>query len=94
VDPGIGFGKRVEDNLVILNRLGELHALGLPVLVGVSRKSFIGKVLDLPVDDRLEGSAAAVTLAVAGGAHILRVHDVGAMSRVARMAHAICGTLG
>ena len=94
VDPGIGFGKRVEDNLVILNRLGELHVLGLPVLVSVSRKSFIGKVLDLPVDDRLEGSAAAVTLAVAGGAHILRVHDVGAMSRVARMAHAICGTLG
>jgi dihydropteroate synthase len=94
VDPGIGFGKRVQDNLVILNRLSELHGLGLPVLLGVSRKSFIGKILDLPVDDRLEGTAAAVALAVSRGAHILRVHDVRAMNRVARMADAICDAAG
>jgi dihydropteroate synthase len=94
VDPGIGFGKRLEDNLVIINRLDEFHALGLPVLVGVSRKSFIGKVLDLPVHDRSEGSAASVALAVSKGAQILRVHDVREMVRVARMAHAICEAMG
>lgn len=94
VDPGIGFGKRVEDNLVILNRLGELHALGLPVLVGVSRKSFIGKILQLPVDDRVEGSETSVALAVAQGAHILRVHDVREMARAIRMAHAISAAKG
>jgi len=92
IDPGIGFGKRVPDNLVILNRLGELHSLGLPLLVGVSRKSFIGKVLDLPVEDRLEGTAAAVAMAVAKGAHIVRVHDVKQMVRVARITQAISGT--
>jgi dihydropteroate synthase len=94
VDPGIGFGKRAVDNLVILNRLDEFHALGFPVLVGVSRKSFIGQVLDLPVDDRLEGTAAAVALSVARGAHILRVHDVEAMDRVVRVAQAICRAVG
>lgn len=94
VDPGIGFGKRVQDNLAILNRLGELHSLGLPLLVGVSRKSFIGKVLDLPVEDRLEGTSAAVAMAVAKGAHIVRVHDVKQMVRVARMTQAICQTWG
>lgn len=94
VDPGIGFGKRVQDNLTILNRLGELHTLGVPVLVGVSRKSFIGKVLDLPVEDRLEGSAAATALAVTRGAHMLRVHDVKEMNRVVQMAHAISVAMG
>jgi dihydropteroate synthase len=94
VDPGIGFGKRVEDNLAILNRLGELLSLGLPLLVGVSRKSFIGKVLDLPVEDRLEGTSAAVAMAVARGAHIVRVHDVKQMVRVARMTQAISQTWG
>ncbi len=94
VDPGIGFGKRLEDNLVILKRLDELHVLGVPVLVGVSRKSFIGNVLDLPVGERLEGSAAAVALAVSRGAQILRVHDVKEMLRVARMAHAVCMAQG
>ncbi len=89
LDPGIGFGKRVHDNLLILNRLDEFLGLGLPLLVGVSRKSFIGQVLDLPVDDRLEGTAAALALAVARGASILRVHDVRAMVRVARMARAV-----
>jgi dihydropteroate synthase len=94
VDPGIGFGKRLEDNLVILNRLGELHSLALPVLVGVSRKSFIGKMLNLPVGDRLAGSAAATALAVARGAHILRVHDVEEMNRVVRVAQAITVATG
>jgi len=89
IDPGIGFGKRVHDNLLIINRLDEFLGLGLPLLVGVSRKSFIGQVLDLPVDDRLEGTAAALSLAVARGASILRVHDVRAMVRVARMARAV-----
>jgi dihydropteroate synthase len=91
VDPGIGFGKRLQDNLLIIKRLNEFLSLGLPVLIGVSRKSFIGRVLDLPVDDRLEGTAAAVSLAVAGGAGILRVHDVRQMVRVVRMARAVSG---
>jgi dihydropteroate synthase len=89
VDPGIGFGKRLRDNLVLLNRIGEFSALGCPVLVGPSRKSFIGTTLDLPVDERLEGTAAAVAVAIVGGAHIVRVHDVKEMSRVARMVDAI-----
>ncbi len=85
VDPGIGFGKTVEHNLEILKRLRELKALGRPVLVGTSRKSFIGQVLDLPVDQRLEGTAATVALSIVNGADIIRVHDVRAMSRVAKM---------
>lgn len=89
LDPGIGFGKTREQNLEIIRRLPELRALGYPVLIGPSRKSFIGKTLDLPVDERLEGTAAAVALGIAGGADIVRVHDVKAMVRVARMADAI-----
>lgn len=89
VDPGIGFGKRVEHNLCLLNRLPEFHVLGKPLLIGPSRKSFIGTILDLPVEERLEGTAAAVAIAVWQGAHIVRVHDVQAMVRVARMADAI-----
>jgi dihydropteroate synthase len=89
VDPGIGFGKTVEHNLEIMARLKELKGLGRPVLVGTSRKSVIGKVLDLPVEERLEGTAATVALAIANGADIVRVHDVRAMSRVARMTDAI-----
>jgi len=89
VDPGIGFGKTVGHNLEILRRLRELTALGRPILVGTSRKSFIGKVLDLPVDQRLEGTAASVALAIANGADLVRVHDIPAMIRVARMADAI-----
>ena len=89
-DPGIGFGKIDEHNLEILRRLTDLAALGRPVLVGPSRKSFIGKALGgLPVSERLEGTAAAVALAVAGGAAIVRVHDVKEISRVARLADAI-----
>ncbi|HVH64486.1 MAG TPA: dihydropteroate synthase [Candidatus Acidoferrum sp.] len=89
LDPGIGFGKTREENLEIIRRLPELRALGFPVLIGPSRKSFIGKTLDLPVGERLEGTAAAVALGIAGGADIVRVHDVKPMVRVARMADAI-----
>jgi dihydropteroate synthase len=89
VDPGIGFGKTREENLEIIRRLPELRALGFPLLIGPSRKSFIGKTLDLPVDERLEGTAAAVALSIAGGVDIVRVHDVKSMVRVARMADAI-----
>ncbi len=89
VDPGIGFGKRVEHNLLLLKRLPELQVLGKPVLIGPSRKAFIGKILDLPVEERLEGTAATVAVAIWQGAHILRVHDVQAMVRVARMTDAI-----
>lgn len=89
VDPGIGFGKTADQNLEILRRLPEFKALGFPLLVGTSRKSTIGLVLDLPVEQRVEGTAATVALAIAGGADIVRVHDVGAMVRVARMSDAI-----
>lgn len=88
-DPGIGFGKTVDHNLTILKRLGEFEALGRPLLLGPSRKRFIGAVLGTDVDDRLEGTAAAVAAGVLAGAAIVRVHDVKAMSRVARMAEAI-----
>ncbi len=90
LDPGIGFGKTVAQNLELLRRLRELTTPDYPLLVGASRKSTIGKVLgDLPPEDRLEGTAAAVALSIANGAAIVRVHDVQAMSRVARMADAI-----
>jgi dihydropteroate synthase len=89
VDPGFNFGWTPEQALEMLRRLGELCALGRPLLVGTSRKSTIGAVLDLPVEERLEGTAATVALAVAGGADIVRVHDVREMSRVARMADAV-----
>jgi len=88
-DPGIGFGKTVAQNLTLMRRLPELGVLGIPILAGTSRKSFIGLTLDLPVEDRLEGTAATVALAIAGGADIVRVHDVHAMTRVARMTDAI-----
>ena len=89
LDPGIGFGKTREENLEIIRRLPELRGLGFPLLIGPSRKSFIGKTLDLPAGERLEGTAAAVALSIAGGADIIRVHDVKSMVRVARMADAI-----
>jgi dihydropteroate synthase len=76
IDPGIGFGKRVHDNTSAIRRLGELRAFGSPILVGASRKSFLGKLLGLEVNDRLEASIASAVLAFAGGAAILRVHDV------------------
>jgi dihydropteroate synthase len=89
LDPGIGFGKTVAQNLELINRLDEIRALGFPVLLGPSRKSFIGYTLDLPPEQRLEGTAAAVAIGVARGADIVRVHDVEYMARVVRMTDAI-----
>ena len=89
VDPGIGFAKNAEHSLIILRHLTAFRSLGRPLVVGPSRKSFIGSVLDLPTDQRLEGTAAAVAIAVMGGAHVLRVHDVEAMGRVAAVAAAV-----
>jgi len=89
VDPGIGFGKSLEQNLEIVRRLAELKTLGKPVLLGSSRKSMIGQVLDLPADQRLEGTAATVAIGIANGAAIVRVHDVKQMVRVCRMSDAI-----
>jgi dihydropteroate synthase len=89
IDPGIGFGKTLEGNLEVLRRLGELKSLGRPILLGTSRKSMIGQVLDLPADERLEGTAATVALGIANGADMIRVHDVLQMKRVAKMTDAI-----
>lgn len=90
VDPGFGFAKTREQSLQLLDRLDEIVSLGWPVLAGTSRKSFIGFTLDLPEHDRVEGTAATVAIAVYKGAHIVRVHDVREMTRVARMTEAIC----
>jgi dihydropteroate synthase len=92
VDPGIGFGKTLEHNLEILKRLRELKVLGQPILVGPSRKSMIGKVLGLPVEERVEGTVAAAAIAIANGADIVRVHDVKEIKRVVRMTDAIVRT--
>jgi dihydropteroate synthase len=89
VDPGIGFGKTVEHNLFILKRLSQLKVLGSPILIGVSRKSFIGKVLNLPLEERLAGSLAATCVAVLGGARIVRTHDVKETREVVDLAEAI-----
>jgi dihydropteroate synthase len=89
VDPGIGFGKTREQNLELLARLGELRALGHPLVLGASRKSVIGLTLGLPPDERVEGTAATVALGVRAGADVARVHDVRSMALVARMADAI-----
>ena len=89
LDPGSGFGKTPDHNLEVLNRLREFTSLGYPLLLGTSRKSTIGWVLDLPVEDRLEGTAATVALAIAGGVDIVRVHDVQEMVRVCRMSDAV-----
>lgn len=89
LDPGIGFGKTTEQNLELLDRLEDIRNLGYPVLLGPSRKSFIGYTLDLPPEQRLEGTAAAVAIGIARGADIVRVHDVEFMSRVAKMSDAI-----
>jgi dihydropteroate synthase len=89
VDPGIGFGKTLAHNLELIARLDELAALGRPVLVGVSRKSFIARLLDLPVDERLEAGLAAAAVAVFGGARIVRTHDVRATVRAVAMADAL-----
>lgn len=89
VDPGIGFGKTVEHNLELIRSLDRIVGLGFPVVIGPSRKSFIGKITGAEAHDRLDGTAAAVTAAILHGAHIVRVHDVAAMRRTARMADAL-----
>jgi len=89
LDPGIGFGKTREHNLELINRLDEIRELGYPVLLGPSRKSFIGFTLDLPPDQRVEGTAATIAVGIARGADIIRVHDVKEMARVAKMTDAI-----
>ena len=89
IDPGIGFGKTVEQNLALVNRLDRFKTLGYPILLGTSRKSFIGYTLDLPPDDRVEGTAATVAIGIDRGADIIRVHDVKVMARVAKMTDAL-----
>ena len=89
LDPGIGFGKTWRQDLEVIRRLDELKELSRPILIGPSRKSFIGLVLDLPADERLEGNAAAVAIGIARGADVVRVHDVQQMVRVCRMSDAI-----
>ena len=89
LDPGLGFGKTVAQSLELIDRLDRFKALGYPILIGPSRKSFIGYSLDLPPDQRIEGTAAAVAIGIARGADMVRVHDVRQMARVARMADAI-----
>ncbi len=85
LDPGIGFGKTLKQNLELLNHLDRFQVFGRPLLVGTSRKSMIGTVLDLPVQERIEGTAATVAIAIARGADIVRVHDVKEMARVVKM---------
>ncbi len=89
IDPGIGFGKTAEQNLELLRDLSELHVLGRPIVLGTSRKSTLGKVLDLPPEERLEATLATTALGVAAGVDVVRVHDVRANVRAARMADAI-----
>ncbi len=89
VDPGVGFGKTLEENLEIVRRLDELKCLKRPILIGTSRKSMIGLVLNLPPDQRLEGTAATVAISIARGADIVRVHDEAQMVRVCRMSDAV-----
>jgi dihydropteroate synthase len=89
IDPGIGFGKTADHNWEVMRRLGELRKLDFPILIGTSRKSFIGKLLDLPVDDRVAGTAATVAAAVLRGVDVVRVHDVREMTRVVRVADRI-----
>ncbi len=88
-DPGLGFGKRWQDNLVLIKSLGDFKALGFPVVVGPSRKSFLGKVTGASIEDRLSGTAAAVALAVSYGADVVRVHDVAPMRQAALLADAV-----
>ncbi|MDO9573932.1 MAG: dihydropteroate synthase [Candidatus Contubernalis sp.] len=89
LDPGIGFAKNLEENLEVMRHLEEITAMGYPVLLGTSRKSMIGKVLDLPAEARLEGTAATVTLGIAKGVDIVRVHDIKYMKRVVDMTDAM-----
>lgn len=89
LDPGIGFGKTPEQNIVLMSRLDEIKSLGYPVLLGTSRKSMIGKILDLPAKDRMEGTLATTVLGISQGVDIVRVHDVSENSRAAKMTDAM-----
>lgn len=90
LDPGIGFGKTVAQNLEVMNRLEELNSLGYPILLGISRKSIIGKTLDLPTHDRLEGTLALNAIGIQKGVEIIRVHDVKENLKAAKMIDAVC----
>ena len=92
IDPGIGFGKTFGHNLEILRHLMQFRGIGYPMLVGVSRKKFIGRILDLPVHQREEGTAATVALSIINGANVVRVHDVAKMKQVAQVIDTICRT--
>jgi dihydropteroate synthase len=94
LDPGIGFAKTFEHNLEVMRRLEQFTRLGYPVLLGTSRKSFIGHVLDLPTDERVEGTGATVCLGIAKGVQIVRVHDVLQIARMAKMMDAMLGKGG
>jgi len=89
LDPGIGFGKTFEHNFTLLKRLDEICSLGYPVMIGPSRKAFIGDALDLPVDDRIEGTLATVVAGIMNGAKIVRVHDVKEVNRVVKITEKI-----
>ena len=89
IDPGIGFGKTVADNYRIINSLNELKSLGLPIMIGTSRKSFIGRVVGGQPSERIEGTAATVAGAILNGCHMIRVHDVAFMKKVAAVTDAI-----
>lgn len=89
LDPGIGFGKTIEDNLIVMSRLEELRTLGCPILLATSRKRFIGEVLNLTVDERVEGTAATVAVGITKGVNIVRVHDVREIARIAKMTDAM-----
>ena len=91
LDPGIGFGKKLEDNFEIIRELKQIRAMGFPVLIGPSRKSFIGDTLNLPTDDRLEGTMAALTAGLINGANIVRVHDIKETLRTVSIAEKIIG---
>ena len=92
IDPGIGFGKTIDHNLEILRHLMQFRGIGYPMLVGVSRKKFIGRILDLPVHQREEGTAATVAWSIINGANMVRVHDVAKMKQVAQVIDTICRT--
>ena len=91
LDPGIGFGKRLEDNFEIIRELGQISTMGYPVLLGPSRKSFIGFTLDLPIEKRIEGTLASITAGVINGARIVRVHDIRATRRTLTITEKIMG---
>ena len=91
LDPGIGFGKRLEDNFAIIRELGQIRAMGYPVLLGPSRKSFIGMALDIPVEERLEGTLASITAGIMNGARIVRVHDIVETRRAVTITEKIIG---